>query len=114
VAQALAAALTERAEIEQLDRRLSFVPTVAAPGQPHTAHAALTERTIECVAAEAAPGKLGEPERIDRVVLEKVLAAHRRVMREQPGDVIAQGRVLRTNLREPNDPRSFIEVEQLV
>src|SRR6185369_299740 len=108
VPQALATALTERPEIEKLDRRLSFVTTVAAPGQPHTAHAALAKRPIERVAAEAAAGELGETERIDRAVFEEALAAHRCLMREQPGDVIAQRRVLRTNLREPHGPRSFI------
>src|SRR4051812_4980642 len=43
--------------VEQFDGDLALVPSVAAPGEPHRAHSALTERTLECIRADAAPGQ---------------------------------------------------------
>ena len=113
-AQPFRAAAAERSEVQQLDRGLSFVTPVTAPGKPHAAHAALSERTIERVAAEAAAGELRQAKRVDRALFEETLFAHGLVVRQKPGDVIAQRGILRADLGQPGSPPSRIEVEQFI
>src|SRR5688572_5736244 len=113
-AQPFRAAAAERSEVQQLDRGLSFVAPVTTLGEPHAPHATLAEWTIESEAAEAAAGKLRQAERIDYARFEETLFAHGLVVRQQPGDVIAQRGILRTDLGQPRSPLGRIEVQQFI
>ena len=50
--EALLTSRVEQGQIEQLDRHLAFETSVAATAQPHRAHPAGTERTIQRVGAD--------------------------------------------------------------
>jgi hypothetical protein len=113
-AQPFRAAAAERSEVQQLDGGLSFEASVTASGEPHAAHAAVSERTIERVAAEVAAGELRQAKRVDRAVFEEALFAHAVVVRQKPGDVIAQRGILRTYLGQAGSPPGRIEVEQFI
>ena len=94
--EAFGAAARDQREVQELDRRLAFEATIAAMREPHAAHAALPERTLERVGADALAGERvgGVGGEVQRRAFEKRLALDRGLVGEQRRELVGERRIV--------------------
>ena len=113
-AKPLLAGVAEERGVEQLDRRLAFESSVAAPGEPDGAHAPLTDRRHHGVAAEGLSDERGNGGSKRRVVFEEALFGQAVRFREQQLEVCGERRIREVQRREPRGPIVARHLQRLV
>ncbi len=99
-AEALLAGAADEAQVQQLDGGAALEAAVAAPGQPHRPHPALSDLRLERVGPERLAGQ--RRRRQVRTELEKCFAVEFGTMGEQRLQLGRQDRLLAAQLLEPD------------
>ncbi len=89
--EALQAPGTEQRGVQELDGDARFVTTVAAMRQPHGAHPALAQQTLQRVAADHLARERGRDRGPQQPAVEEPAALDRRLLCEQRGQIVGHG-----------------------
>ncbi len=102
--------MADECGVEKLDRRSSLETPIAPLGEPHAAHAAMTDRCHQPVVTDPSGHDTGW--RLLGPIVEEALAHHVRIAVEQQLDARRDGRTIALQLLEPGRAVALRELQR--